>query len=145
MNGKFTIPLRVVNRAVEQGIPLASLREMVVHSARITHPMGNRRFHNYVFQVEGTRVVDFTKIDHVVSHHRVFTPKPRKRLDVVPAVESRRRYACDTCQDTDRVVVHDECPHCEQEGCQLCDGKGEVQSTIPCPACHQRKRLRKVS
>lgn len=39
------------------------LEEVIKKSAIITHPQGNRRFHGWIFDVQGTRVVRATKLD----------------------------------------------------------------------------------
>lgn len=157
MDGRFSIPLSLVNRAVREGIPFKSFREMVAHSAKITHPEGNRRFHNFLFKVEEGRVLDYKRVEQALPSRQVIridTPltaaiQPRpKVVEVVPPVEveppevDNTVYRCVTCKDTGKVVVYDECSYCERAGCRRCSGVGEVRRYIPCQDCMQRKRLR---
>ena len=163
MEGRFSIPVKVVNRAAQEGIPLANLRKMVAHSAKITHPDGNRRFHNFLFQVEGGKVLNFKKVDQVAPRQQIVVQKPEKvqkplqeapqrptaRVTPMPVrrrepVPEARVYRCSTCQDTHKVMVYDECVHCDGEGCQLCGSTGEVRRYIPCQDCELRGKLRAV-
>jgi RecJ-like exonuclease len=119
----FLLPIRLISRAKEFGIPIDDLQNMLQRSARVTHEKGNRRFHDYIFSVEGKRVLN-------ISHC------PEAELDDEP----EEFHSCDTCHDTHRVQVFNECHRCQGEGCSKCD-EGLVPATIPCPSCSKQKTL----
>ena len=110
----FLIPISLVTRAAKEGISLADFQSMVGRSARFTHPEGNRRFHDYLFLIEGRKVLSFQKLSE--------------------GVEDEVFYKCETCKDTTKIPVFDVCEHCDGVGCKHCDA-GLVRNTIPCPAC----------
>lgn len=130
----FLIPLKVVNAAARDGIKLTDLQDMLRRSARVTHPQGNRRYHDVVFMVEGQRVL---------AYARTGDPAPAKSAVEEDEVdEVYHNYKCDTCFDRGKVQVFNECPRCEGEGCKRCDD-GLVPANIPCPACTKQKPLRR--
>jgi RecJ-like exonuclease len=116
----YLIPLRVVLDAAKQGVKLQQLQDMVGRSARVTHELGNRRFHDYVFMIEGNRVLS---MQHLVP--------------VDDIVEDEIIYRCVACKDTGHLIVFDECPHCEGVGCKHCD-QGLVRNQIPCQSCGRK-------
>lgn len=122
----FLIPLRLVNQAARDGISLPKLQDMLRRSARVTHPQGNRRYHDVVFMVEGQRVLSYT-------HEDAETPE-------VVEPEDKTFYKCGTCKDDHRIQVFNECPYCEGEGCKRCDD-GLIPDSIPCPDCTKQKPL----
>jgi hypothetical protein len=120
---RFLIPISLVTQAKARGVGLDRLQEMVRLSARCTHPLGNRRFEDFVFMVEGKRVVSL----YLDGEYLELPPE-------------ETNYRCYTCKDTNRVQVFDQCGHCDGTGCNKCD-QGLVPSSIPCPACEQNRRL----
>jgi hypothetical protein len=46
----------------EQGLPPKELHDMVAHAAPFTHAYGNRRFHDWVFSVQGMVVSAITNL-----------------------------------------------------------------------------------
>ena len=86
--------------------------DMLVHSARVTHEKGNRRYHDYIFDIQGNEVFN------------VFNITTQTTSDV----------GCTTCMDTKRVPVFDECQHCQGVGCHHCD-EGLSRNFIVCPTC----------
>jgi hypothetical protein len=126
----FLIPLRIITLAAEQGVKLQALQGMLRKSARITHPLGNRRYHEWVFMVEGNRVLDMGLIeDGPVVDYADDEPPPEEDLSI---------YKCYTCKDDHKIQVFNECPRCEGGGCKRCDD-GLVPSAIPCPDCTRQK------
>ncbi len=115
----FLIPISLVTRAAKEGISLAELQHMVNRSARFTHPEGNRRYHDYLFLIEGRKLMSFQKVTEEEADEEVF-------------------YKCETCKDAGTVPVFDVCEHCDGAGCKHCDA-GLVRNTIPCPACTLKK------
>lgn len=95
---------------------------MVRLSARCTHPDGNRRYEDFIFMVEGNRVVSIVIEGELL------------------ALEEAMNYRCMTCRDTNRVRVFDQCEHCDGVGCTKCDA-GLVPSSIPCPTCEQNRKM----
>jgi len=128
----FLIPLKVVNAAARDGIKLPELQDMLRRSARVTHPDGNRRYHDVVFMVEGQRVV---------SYSLAVDPAPAKPDFEYQEEEDEiyHSYDCETCFDRKKVQVFNECPYCEGEGCKRCD-EGLVPASIPCPTCTKAKK-----
>lgn len=45
-------------------------------------------------------------------------------------------YHCEVCQDKKRVIVYNECEHCEGKGCSKCQNKGDIKSYINCQSCN---------
>lgn len=135
----FLIPVRVVTAAAKEGIRLEELQDMLQRSARFTHAEGNRRYHDYLFMVEGKRLLKFSKITEAAPHT---APVEDVVDDVVEDVVDHEEvhYKCETCKDVHRVQVFDECARCHGEGCNKCD-EGLVPSSIPCPACTRQKTV----
>lgn len=119
---RFIIPVALVLRAKEKGISLDRLQEMVRLSARCTHKDGNRRYEDFIFMVEGNRVVS------ILIEGEKFE------------VETLIVYRCVTCKDTGRVQVFDVCGACDGVGCNKCD-QGLVPSSIPCQVCALNRML----
>lgn len=122
----FLVPISVVLKAKRMGLTVEELQDMVRRSARCTHELGNRRYHDYIFNVEGQRVISIAELDY-------------EEVDIDEPLEVT--YKCDTCKDQGTIPVFDECPRCEGEGCKRCD-EGLVPSKIPCPDCRKHKRRR---
>ena len=112
--GRYRIGELLLREAEEAGVSPGKLRQMIERSTRITHPFGNRRFHDYIFRVHNDEVL-------------VIVLPTGKTLH---AKECR----CTQCMDTQRVAVYDECPRCEGKGCKRCVD-GFVQRMVPCPMC----------
>jgi RecJ-like exonuclease len=111
----FTIPLHLLRRAKEFGLDAGQLQSAVVASARVTHPEGNRRWHEFLFRVEGNRVMDLKVVDG-------WAPG----------------YTCKTCRDLGKLAVFDGCENCNGDGCDFCD-EGLVSRMIYCPMCQLGK------
>lgn len=118
---RFLIPLNLVMQAKDRGVQLEQLQDMVRLSARCTHRDGNRRYEDFIFMVEGNRVVSV-----VIGGEKL--------------EDTQRVYQCVTCKDSHRVQVFDQCDYCEGAGCSKCD-EGLVPSSIPCPVCALNKML----
>jgi len=121
----FLIPLRLTNLAIQSGVSVEKLQFMLQRSARCTHPAGNRRYHDYIFNVEGNRVLGF-----------LHEPEMAEDEDTDHQV-----YKCDVCKDTRKVQVFNECPRCHGEGCPKCD-EGLLAGSIPCPECKAQKTFK---
>lgn len=121
---------KVLADAATLGITQEHLLYMVQHSTRITHPKGNRRFHGYLFRVDGNNVSGFCRLDGVP----LSTPVKNT---------IRVKNDCDKCHGTRKVKVFDVCPKCDGVGCSYCE-KGFIPTAIPCPACAQRDKLSKT-
>lgn len=111
----FLIPLSIVSKAAKEGVGIAALQEMLGKSARCTHPQGNRRYHEYLFKIEGQRLTSFVKIEDDED-------------------DDGDEYKCESCKDTLKVIVFDECGYCHGVGCKFCDN-GLIANAINCPAC----------
>jgi hypothetical protein len=77
---------------------------MVERSARVSHALGNRRFHQWVFEVDGRIVQRMSRIDAPVA-----VP-----TQGVPLKDGE-------------FYVHEECVSCFGGGCSICHWSGEVQ------------------
>lgn len=97
------------------GVPKAKLIEMVSESAPCTHARGNRRYHDFIFNVKKGQVTGIAP--------RTATGPPKSN--------------CRECGGTRKATVFDPCPMCmgKDEGCKYCDFKGGKQIEIPCQYC----------
>ena len=131
-NKGYIIPVKVLLQAKEFGLELQDLTDMLNRSARTTHHQGNRRFHEYVFRVEGSRVqsiFQMSKEEMKAERNKTFAAE--EPVDPAPREEY---YKCETCRDTGRMVVFDECEACRGVGCRHCD-EGLVRREVRCPNC----------
>lgn len=103
---QMDVSASVLAFAEGQGITLSRLLEMVEASARVTHPKGNRRHHNWVFQVENNVVKSMSPLPfgEISSTIQRVAPKP----------------------GPGEFLTYDECEDCEGAGCKKCDFKGDV-------------------
>lgn len=53
----FLIEAGAQRSASRLGLSLDRLKEMAAQGAVVTHPQGNRRFHNWVMQIEGVWIL----------------------------------------------------------------------------------------
>lgn len=89
-----------VQRVAEEiGIPLPDIEEMVKHSAICSHERGNRRWHGWLFHIEGNEVVT---------------------MGYLKPVRIQRG-------GTSGLTMLEECPTCEGAGCKLCGWVGLIQ------------------
>jgi hypothetical protein len=141
----------------DEGVNSDRLQHMLKHSIHVTHVGGNRRYHDYLFTVEGN-VLWAVKKMRTVADEIITLEKPdpqvveqaggarvRKRVDVVtlrarnpaPAILKRPpgTKACTECEATGKVCVFDPCD-CEGANpeCPLCD-EGLVKNDVTCPMC----------
>jgi hypothetical protein len=123
-NREFFFPLAIVEEAAKQGIKVDELKIMVRHSTRITHPLGNRRYKEWLFMVEGDRVIAFGKITDML-------PKAGPRSSAVVHPDGRRQ-----CPECDAGLVRSAvvCPECGGEGCSFCDA-GWLITFNECERC----------
>lgn len=128
-NKGYIIPVKVLLQAKEFGLELADLKDMLNRSARTTHHQGNRRFHEYVFQIEGTKVQSIFQMSS--EEVRAERSKTFVQEEPTPPIQY---YKCETCQDTGKMVVFDECESCHGVGCRYCD-EGLVRREVRCPNC----------
>lgn len=115
----MTVSDDALEKAEAFGLTPDRLAGMIMHSTRITHSRGNRRFQNYLFMVEGPWVLDLFRLDEK-------TLQVEGELDLA--------VNCNHCRDTKRVPVFDECQKCFGVGCDKCD-EGLVMTSVPCPMC----------
>ncbi len=85
----------------------ADIVQMVRDSARVTHPMGNRRFEHYVFLVDKGMVKSISRFSN----------------DVVSST------ACAVCGGSKQLITYDGCGLCDWSGCWSC------RLVRPCPEC----------
>ncbi len=115
-NREFFFPLDIVTAAAKLGIAQDKLADMIRRSTRITHPNGNRRFENYLFNVEGDRVTAFGTLDE-------------------PAVQSiAKDMLCPRC-DQGLMPTLIPCPICGGRGCEGCDRQGKIRVFDECAYC----------
>lgn len=53
---------RVLEKAESIGVSKDQLVDMVTHAAKVSHPDGNRRYHDFVFHVADGRLCKLTQI-----------------------------------------------------------------------------------
>lgn len=128
---KFLMPVSIIVQAKKAGVLAADIQDMLRKSARITHPEGNRRYHEYLFTVEGDRLLSMRKMSEaeVAAEERKLSSYVRKEY-----VKVETYYACETCRDTGKMVVYDPCGRCNGVGCSHCDD-GLVRAEVNCPDC----------
>lgn len=114
-NKDFHLTEEVIEYLADHKVDLTAFLDMLAHSARVTHNNGNRRFHQYIFEVQGNEVFNvFNMDDNTTSDHE-----------------------CRRCKDTGKLPVFDECLHCNGVGCHHCD-EGLVRNFIFCPDCGKK-------
>lgn len=137
MTKPFLLTVRVALAAKRMGVSVEQVLDMVRHSARITHANGNRRFHEYLFTVEGERVTSI----HRLTEAEVADEERRIRSFVRRPVQEESHYRCGTCRDTGKMLVFDPCDYCQGRGsCTHCD-EGLVRREVNCPDCGQSRRV----
>lgn len=102
---KLILAPEVVAFAIKCNLTAAQAEEMARRAAITKHPQGNRRYHNWLFQINGTYVVSMVNLD-------------------VPAAKE----APPTKVGEKEFVMYDECPKCEGEGCEACNHTGQVKA-----------------
>lgn len=127
----FLFPLGIILAAEKEGLSVETLREMVRHSTRITHPLGNRRYNGFIFKIEGDEVLAFGRIPDVA----VIVPEEMVAAHpAVSTVDAELTPHCESCSDTGRIRVFDTCGRCDGVGCKYCDA-GLVPGSVPCAFC----------
>lgn len=95
-----------------------ALLKMVTASAKVTHPCGNRRYKDYVFNVYGNEVRGVSRFQTGIAKHK---------------------ESCAICGDVGKLIVYDECPHCYGEKCAKCNQEGTIRKEVRC-TCQSRKK-----
>lgn len=187
-SNRYKIPIRVLLKVNETfGIDAKELSKMVAKSALITHPRGNRRYHEWLFNIQHGELLDVMRLEEVAIVENALMPqketksieyrtKPvgggatygqgvtisdggkqyrfniKDRDKINPSYRKSAAYAptqkpevslaanpykmkCPVCGGGGTELVYSECPYCEGNGCDKCDGTGEVLDEIPCQAC----------
>lgn len=110
----FRIAPSVLRFADKVGITPKKLEDMVSAAALVSHPEGNRRFHNWLFKVENGTV-------------RFMTP-------IAPSTDSSSIGL--TPLGPNEFLVYEECEECDGDGCEGCNFEG----TIPVVRRHRSNR-----
>jgi hypothetical protein len=105
---------RAMNRALILGLSEEDLRHMVRGSAHLTHPLGNRRFEKYWFNVEGGELVSMGVLYGDWPRSRVIWPDAR---------------SCSYCHGTMRTVMTDKTGR--KEWLVRCDRMCSTQRPMP--------------
>lgn len=116
---EFFFPVDIIEQASKLGISHDKLKHMVRHSTRVTHALGNRRYEDYLFLVEGDRVTGFGNItdsDPAPQRAARACPHCDKGLvrATIPCPDTSRD--CPNCHGSGRAVVFDECDRCAGTG-----------------------------
>jgi hypothetical protein len=85
-------------------------------AAIVSHPQGNRRYHNWVFNLVGNTLVSVSDIRLKAP----VSPGGRQKVSNKPPKNSSNKPV---------FVVWEECPECEGPQCPVCGGRGEVKVT----------------
>jgi len=88
---------------------LIQLREALWLAVKTKHFHGNMRYKDWVFLVKRRTLIGL----HLIK--------------------------CNSCDDSKRITVYEECPVCYGDGCKRCNGKGDVRGMIPCPDCSAKR------
>jgi len=134
---EYLLPTKMLFKASKLKVSADKVVRMLGRSTPVEHPQGNRRCYEYVFMVSPDgEVSDINFVPEWANETETYRdgrnrpPRPIKTVDnVIPS--------CDTCHDTKRVQVYDQCDACEGVGCEKCKN-GTVPKTIPCPMCSQK-------
>lgn len=96
---------------------------MIDSSTPVTHDLGNRRYKDYVFLVDGSSVKGVGYFN-------------------VGVWGSESSGTCPACKGTGKVRVYDVCGACDGDGCERCED-GLVESQITCqePDCSTVKKV----
>lgn len=146
-------------------------QDMVTRSARITHPKGNRRFKEYLFKVEGNRVLSAGKTEIERPTVRDIERQMRGVGDLLRQANSEFQILASMVsvyqQQAQKPppppapvrliregVKPIPCDHCTNgevivfDPCDHCTGegctkcdKGLVSVTRPCPVCRNRRHI----
>lgn len=82
----------------DEGISQEEFQSMLTSAALITHGLGNRRFHNWLFRIRGDQCVTMNRWVREITR-----------------------------PSTEDMVVHEDCEHCDGAGCEHCDHIGQVR------------------
>jgi len=152
-----------------EGITPDRLHDMLARAARITHEKGNRRYHEYLFNVEGNVLYSVHKMRTVADElitlerpsngvvevqedgHTVRVRKPVNISELRPKNRSpvllqrstsapAGTVACEHCDAMGQISVADECENCHGDS-KGCDfcDDGLVSNVISCPVCKGAK------
>jgi len=95
----YKLSQKVVRVAMAEGLTNDIVQDFVGHSAICSHERGNRRYHKWLFQVEGNEVVSMTYLDLKIEERK----------------------------GSSGLTVNEECPSCEGVGCRDCGWVGSIQ------------------
>lgn len=165
MAGPYSFTPEALRDMQRLNLDVAAMQDMLLRSARITHPKGNRRHKGYLFKVEGMRVFAVDTLADEKPSFREIEMQCRKVGDLVRQVNSEYqvlvsmvtvmhapralargdnvvRIACGICHGSGQINVFDPCERCDGAGCDKCD-KGLVSVSRPCPGpSHKRSTIR---
>lgn len=116
-------------QAEETGVERTRVREMARLSAPFTHSRWNRRFENWVFRIEGDRVVEFGEM-----------PEPKRTRKRRTREKHEWARGCTICRGSCTMTVYEEHEHCDGDGCDRCDN-GMVRKRRPCPAIQNKEQV----
>ena len=103
--GRVDVTSTVLRFAEGQGLTLLQILDMVESAAKISHALGNRRYHNWLFQVENNVVIRMSPL----ANGGISSTLNRQVPKAGP----------------DEFLVYEECD-CEGFGCKKCDGHGDI-------------------
>lgn len=90
----------MVRRVVAgEGLDEAEVIEWVRKAARFSHEFGNRRYHEWIFEVRGEQVLRMVTLDPVEQFEHSMSP----------------------------MVAYELCEECNGDGCKACGWHGEVK------------------
>lgn len=100
-------------------VDLKKLHDMLRLSAPVTHPLGNRRYKDFVFDLRNKKLC-------------VRISKYKIGVEAAPS----HKY-CGNC-DEGKIIVWEEHEDCHGEGCPQCD-QGQVRKVRKCQCVFKKK------
>lgn len=100
---KYVYDDAVLKFASKNQVPVDALDNMLDRAARISHDQGNRRYHDWVFDVEGKIVKKMGNLQKGCFSAKIPSSQP---------------------MNPDQFIVWEDCEICEGDGCQSCNYEG---------------------
>ena len=119
---KITPKARDMIRREMKGLKVSDVVLMLRKAAKISHPLGNRRYNDYIFRIVKGELVSVRK------------------MHVAKQVEKTGNKDCTVCLGDGVFTVWELCSSCSGVGCSVCSNKGEILKRRRCQ-CVQKKVL----
>lgn len=106
---EFQLEPKVLQFAAARGIEEAEVLDMVVRAAKVTHKLGNRRYHQFLFMVQEGVVSLMTALEFDNAEAEWYSENSHLQ------------------PSEGEFLVYEECRKCEGEGCKRCGNTGQIR------------------